>query len=483
MDPAEYSFNKLSREHCSASSGVSAPVRNHYNNLADNEDKKPKEMRKMTKTATSVFYPMALLLLPFCSSFVSPSPPMAFTTTNAIRQRQETAVGMGNTNESHLNNIEKNDIDSSDSSVANVFDRRKIILGVGGLLSSSLVQFKTNDDNFSFRAAAAEKEFPTFALPNKVNMPVLALNTVGLSIDETARACEIAATNGFRHFDFHPGNERDGVAKFLGKDASKFPRSEFFLTTKIRKPPVGTTPEEAAEMARKQIEEDLAAFGSKSNYFDMLMIRDSPDCEVMRAQWKVMEEALKDGKCRSVGVVNFCEESLRCLLKSSKTIPAVNYYYYHVGMNSGRAFKLREFCDRKKIKTFAYGAVGEPGPYLDDRILGSPILKNIGDSSKIYNRRNHGEGDKSPEEIAIKWVIDTGAAVSVRPTTNFGLGKSACSAANNECEEGIRKRAQIFDWDLTGEEVYKLTNIPALKSDDNPTLFSSSGCPGERPIP
>ena len=442
---------------------------------------KTKEMKRMKMTATGALVSASVLLLPLCSSFVSPSPPMAFTTTNAVHQRQQTAIGMAD-----MNDIEGTDAVSSESSIGNVFDRRKIILGVGGLLSSSLVQYSNNDDNFSFRAAAAEaptKEFPTFALPNKVNMPVLALNTVGLSVDETARACEIAATNGFRHFDFHPGNERDGVAKFLGKDASKFPRSEFFLTTKIRKPPVGTTPEEAAEMARKQIEEDLAAFGSKSNYFDMLMIRDSPDCEVMRAQWKVLEEALKDGKTRSVGVVNFCEESLRCILKSSKTIPAVNYYYYHVGMNSGRAYKLREFCDRKKIKTFAYGAVGEPGPYLDERILGSPILKNIGDSSKIYNLRNHGEGDKSPEEIAIKWVIDTGAAVSVRPTTNFGLGKSACSAANSECEEGIRKRAQIFDWDLTGEEVYKLSNIPALKSDDNPTLFSSSGCPGERPIP
>ncbi len=415
--------------------------------------------------------PIAAMLLPSCSAFVAPL--HAIASMPAARQLQSAAqMSMAentNDNETMMEN-------------SHVFDRRKIIAGAGGLLASSFLNFGNDYRAIAEDEATPKKEWPYFTLPNDVKMPVLALNTVGLSVEETARACELATSNGFRHFDFHPGKERDGIAKFIQKDAGKLPRKELFLTTKIRKPPVGTTPAEAEELAKKQLEEDLAAFGSNA-YFDMLMIRDSPDCEVMRAQWKVLEQALKDGKTRSVGVVNFCEESLRCLLKASKVAPAVNYYYYHVGMNTGKAYKLREFCDRKKIKTFAYGAVGEPGPYLDERILKSSVLLNIGDSSKIYNRRNHGEGDKSPEEIAIKWVIDTGAAVSVRPTTNFGLGKSACSASNDECEVGIRKRAQIFDWDLTGEEIYKLSNIPVLKSEDNPTLFSSAGCPGERPIP
>eukprot|EP00531_Pseudo-nitzschia_arenysensis_P010032 CAMPEP_0116141604 /NCGR_PEP_ID=MMETSP0329-20121206/14468_1 /TAXON_ID=697910 /ORGANISM="Pseudo-nitzschia arenysensis, Strain B593" /LENGTH=422 /DNA_ID=CAMNT_0003636793 /DNA_START=179 /DNA_END=1447 /DNA_ORIENTATION=+ len=421
----------------------------------------------------NIIFPMAAMLLPSCSAFVAPLQPIA-----SMQSATHMAMAMGES----IHSDDANGDEMMKSS--NVFDRRKIIAGAGGLLASSFLNFGNDYRAIAIEEATvtAKKEFPSFTLPNDVKMPVLALNTVGLSADETARACELATSNGFRHFDFHPGKERDGVAKFIQKDGGKLPRKELFLTTKIRKPPVGTTPAEAEELAKKQIEEDLAAFGSNS-YFDMLMIRDSPDCEVMRAQWKVLEQALKDGKTRSVGVINFCEESLRCILKGSKVTPAVNYYYYHVGMNTGKAYKLREFCDRKKIKTFAYGAVGEPGPYLDDRILKSSVLLNIGDSSKVYNRRNHGEGDKSPEEIAIKWVIDTGAAVSVRPTTNFGLGKSACSAANDECEVGIKKRAKIFDWDLTGEEIYKLSNIPTLKSEDNPTLFSSAGCPGERPIP
>lgn len=377
-------------------------------------------------------------------------------------------------------------------------DRRSLLIAAGGILSSSLIiDVNNNNDNDvsnngigigkgnNYRAVAAEiptttakKPFPTWTLANNVEMPVMAMNTVGMSAEDTARACEIAAANGFRHFDFHPGKETEGVARFL--KTTKIPRSELFLTTKIRKPPVGISPEDAAAAARAQIDENLAAIGG---YADMLMTRDSPDQAVMQAQWKVLEEALRDGKTRSVGVVNFCEDSIRCLAKVSKVRPAVDYYYYHVGMNTGRTLKLRDFLDRFRIRTFAYGAIGEPGPYADERILENPILQAIGDSSKVYNARNHGPGDKSTAEIAVKWVIESGNAVSVRPTADFGLGKSFCGAAGGECEEGLRKRGELFDWNLTGEEVFKLTNIPALKSDDNPTLFSSSGCPGERPIP
>lgn len=41
------------------------------------------------------------------------------------------------------------------------------------------------------------------------------------------------------------------------------------------------------------------------------MLRDSPDFAVMQAQWQAMEAALAAGRTRSVGVINYCEASLR----------------------------------------------------------------------------------------------------------------------------------------------------------------------------
>jgi len=240
-------------------------------------------------------------------------------------------------------------------------------------------------------------------------------------------------------------------------------REGLFLTTKIRKAPPGTSPSDAAERARVQIEDDLKALGLDS--VDMLMLRDSPDCEVMQAQWAVLEEALSSGKTRSLGVVNFCESALTCILQTAKVKPALNYYMLHVGMGKD-AHGLRTFGESKGIRTFAYGAIGEPGP--SQELLTSPLLKKIGAAHK-----------RSPEEVALRWVTQGGAAVSVRPTSNFGLGKSICDGA--QCEAGVQARASSFQWSLSDNEVETLDSITS--PDDNPTLFSSSGCPNSFVIP
>lgn len=87
--------------------------------------------------------------------------------------------------------------------------------------------------------------------------------------------------------------------------------------------PPGTSPGDAADITRKQID-DLQLLGMKS--VDMLMLRDSPDCAVIQAQWAVLEEALASGKTRSLGVINFCGKALTCVLETAKVKPALNYY-------------------------------------------------------------------------------------------------------------------------------------------------------------
>lgn len=131
----------------------------------------------------------------------------------------------------------------------------------------------------------------------------------------------------------------------------------------------------------------------------------------------------------------------------------------HVGMGLDPR-GLRSFGESRGIRTFAYGAVGEPGP--NEELLDNPVVNRIANNRKV-----------SPEAVALRWVLQTGAAASVRPTLDFGLGKSVCPP--KECEKGLRARASCFDWKLSDEE---MTELSALKSpDDSPTLFSSSGCP------
>uniref|UniRef100_A0A6U5FTD0 NADP-dependent oxidoreductase domain-containing protein n=1 Tax=Corethron hystrix TaxID=216773 RepID=A0A6U5FTD0_9STRA len=203
----------------------------------------------------------------------------------------------------------------------------------------------------------------------------------------------------------------------------------------------------------------------------MLMLRDSPDCEVMQAQWRVMEDALESGLCRSIGVINYCEGSLKCLLETAKVTPAINYYMLHVGMGP-TAHGLRTFTESKGIKTFAYGAVGEPGPN-PELLQTNPTVQRI---AKAHQ--------KSPAEISLRWVTQSGAAVSVRPTTDFGLGVSSCRDGAEDggaCEAGLKARVNSFGWSLSQKEMKELDALTS--PDDNPTLFSSAGCPGAFGMP
>ena len=131
------------------------------------------------------------------------------------------------------------------------------------------------------------------------------------------------------------------------------------------------------------------------------------------------------------------------------------------------AHGLRQFCDAQGIRTFAYGAVGEPGPNTE--LLSSPVVTMI---AKAHQ--------KSPEQVALRWVLQSGAAASVRPTLEFGLGMGACRD-DGSCEQGLMSRARSLDWSLSSRE---MQTLDALTSPgDNPTLFSSAGCPGAFVMP
>lgn len=324
-----------------------------------------------------------------------------------------------------------------------VAKRRSALLGAACLVSAASP------------ASAASSTVSDLSLANGMTIPAMSLNTAGLTADEAEKATRLAVSAGIRHIDFHPGIERDGVARVLREQG----RDSMFLTTKIRKykdsPPDSRA---AAAAARTQIDEDFQALGVKS--VDMLLLRDSPSCDVMQAQWAVLEEALASGRASRIGVINYCESSLSCLLSGAKVTPAVNYFMLHAGMGPDPQ-GLRAFGEARGINTFAYGPLGEPGP--SGELLENPVLRRIAAA--------HG---RTAAQVAIRWVVQTGAAVSVRPTVDFGLGKGSCQEPG--CGAGLKERVQAFGWSLTPGE---MAEISALTSPGgNPTLFSSPGCKG-----
>ena len=126
---------------------------------------------------------------------------------------------------------------------------------------------------------------------------------------------------------------------------------------------------------------------------------------------------------------------------------------------------LRSFGEARGVRTLAYGFLGEPWPSKE--LTDHPTLVRIGTA--------HG---RSVEQVALRWLLQSGVAASVRPSSPW-VGVRPCAEGAAECAAGLRARAASFGWALTEAEMAALDalTLPFGKL-GNPTLFSSTGCPG-----
>jgi len=178
--------------------------------------------------------------------------------------------------------------------------------------------------------------------------------------------------------------------------------------------------------------------------------------------WAELERELDSGRIRALGVANYCESALNVVLSKAKYKPQVNYLQLHAGM--GAVPSTRRVSEALGVKTLAYGHLGEKARPTDDtsQLLKSPILMEIAQAHS-----------KTVPDVALRWVLQTGAAASVRPTIDFELGNASCQ--NPSCSNGLLASAQAFQWKLTPQEQQRIDAMTTPNS--NPTLFSSPGCP------
>ena len=196
----------------------------------------------------------------------------------------------------------------------------------------------------------------TLKLSNDVIVPQLALGTWLIDDGVVADAVRAAIEIGYRHIDTAQayGNER-GVGE--GVRTCGVPRDQIFVTSKV------AAEHKDYKSAAEGIDETIRKMGL--DYLDMMIIHSpQPWVEVNQSEnryvegnreaWRALEDALKAGKLRAIGISNFLKDDVDSLWETAEIKPMVNQVLCHV---SNTPLNLIEYCQGKGIVMEAYSPV------------------------------------------------------------------------------------------------------------------------------
>ncbi len=270
----------------------------------------------------------------------------------------------------------------------------------------------------------------TYKMNNGLRIPKVALGTWLIDDLKVADAVREAVKIGYRHIDTAQayGNER-GVGE--GIRTCGIPREEIFVTSKV------AAEHKSYESAARSIDDTLEKTGL--DYIDMMIIHSpQPWREVNQSEnryfeenkevWKALENSVKTGKVKTIGVSNFLEEDIENILKDYEIKPAVNQILAHI---SNTPLDLIDYCKRKNIVVEAYSPIGH-----------GEILNNK-DILKIAQKYG-----VSVPQICLRYDIQLGMVVLPK-TTNPQHMKSNAEldfAISDEDMEFLKNIAHIEDY-------------------------------------
>jgi 2,5-diketo-D-gluconate reductase B len=246
-------------------------------------------------------------------------------------------------------------------------------------------------------------------LANGARIPAIGFGTYGMVRTEMLRMLPAALKGGFRHIDTAQiyRNEPE-----VGECAvsSGIRRSELFITTKVW---IANYPE---SRFASSIDESLRNL--RTDYIDLLLLHWPHDGVPLAEQIGLLNETVKSGKARYIGVSNFNRRQLDHALKLSAAPLVTNQFEYHPYLNQSL---LVEATCKAGLAVTAYCAMAV------GRVLGDPTIAEI-----AANHR------RTIPQVVLRWLLQQSNVVALSRTTN---------------PDRISENLAVFDFELGEDEM------------------------------
>jgi len=309
------------------------------------------------------------------------------------------------------------------------------------------------------------KQVPNIKLNNGLSIPVVGLGTWQSPPDGSLyKAVKGAIENGYRHIDCayaYQNEEEVGKAINDAIKEGKVKREELFITSKLW----------LTYFRRDRVQVCVKKILSKLNtpYLDLCLMHwpfslGESDTELVPTgadgkvidgkvdyleAWQGLEDCVKAGLVKSIGISNFTTKQIERLLASANIKPVTNQVEVHPYLAQK---KLKKFCEERGIILTAYSPLGNPGSQANDlpdkdRLLKDPVVNKL---AKKYN--------KNVGQILLKFEAQRGIVV---------IPKSVSP-------DRIKSNIQIFDFEMTAEEIAELE---ALDRNYRTCTFDVAGIP------
>lgn len=261
----------------------------------------------------------------------------------------------------------------------------------------------------------------TVTLNSGYKMPLNGIGTYSLTGNICVSSVSEALKRGVRLIDtaymYHNEAEVGEAVRNSG-----IPRSEIFVITKLY-------PNQFSE-PEKAIDEALEKLGIQ--YIDMLLLH-HPGTNDVKA-YKAMEQAVQEGKIRSIGLSNWYIEELEEFLPQVSITPALVQNEIHPYYQENDVIPYIQNLGIVVQGWYPFGGRGHTAELLSDEVISS-----IAEA--------HG---KSSAQVILRWNLQKGVVV--------------IPGSSNPAH--IQENTELYDFELTDEEMNKINALDRNEKHD-----------------